>query len=197
MVFYIYKHPIMTLEFLDVFSLFIWVLLSSIITLIGFYINARNQKKERNFTLNKEIYFNLQRNLEIIFSGLAFYNANNKIVVNSLIHQTFIEEDFMSHKIKEREWENFKQAQDLMYLYFSEENKAFIECMDKYKEVIDIYFEKILKAPRIPNWISYSLSYSPEDKKEVLKRADVFNKTYISFIDSLKIKLESYKKNII
>lgn len=173
-------------------GIIIWASISSIITIIWFIMNSHNQKIERNYQLNKEIYFKMQKNLEIIFNWINFYNVNNRIIINALINQVHIEEDFITSKIQERKGENFSTSQDLLYLYFHTEYSEFLKCMDSYTEVINLYFDKILQAPKI--WTS--LNYSSEDRKLILEKADNFNQEFIKFTNSLKTKVNQYKDNM-
>ena len=167
----------------------LWIILWALLTWLSTSYNARNERKSQ---FNKELYYKMQEKLEVIFNGIGFYNANNRIIINSLIDWNHFEEDFKSNKIEERKWENHQKAQDYLYLYFSELNEDFLKCMDLYKTVINLYFEKILKAPS--DWLS--LNYSNEDRVMVLEKADEFNKEFIKFVDKLKETIEKYKNNV-
>lgn len=171
------------LDNLNAVSIILWIGVSWIITLVGFYINSRNQEKNREFEFKKEYYFSMQNKLEIVFEWLSFYNSTVNMMIYCLERNTFLEEVFQTERIEERKTKNYSIANDLIYIYFHDNHHDFQDYMEIYEEVVDDYMNNTFpnKEP------------SEDVRNKILEKAYKAQNQIMKYMNSLKKEVNKHK----
>ncbi len=163
-----------------------WIsIMTAILTaIISYCFNSRQQKKERNYLVEKEEFFKLQEKMEIVFKWLDWYRLQIVIAYKSMLANTYFESDFTEQKIKER----FGNARELMsqytYIYFKELYEDIKKIIEIHDEILEKYF-KIIEEQR---------NRTDEESGFFADKIQLFLDEYGKLLDKFLEKLEDKRK---
>lgn len=146
------------MNWIDLISLIYWATLTSLITLLWFYINSRNQKKERLYAFNKEKYFYFIKKIEIIIWWLTQMKLNVKI-----IKKNYKSEKNHNNMIKELINDDFKKEFiNYTSLYTPDSERDILYLNIRYEYLIEIVKNNIYIDGEIEK--IYSKIHSEQNK---------------------------------
>lgn len=112
---------------------------------VNHFLEKSRLKKERAFTLQKEIYFNLQQKAEDILRGLTYYIKIYEIFYTDIVEY----KDYKTLGDTEANEERQENLRGALLIYFPSLEDSF----DSYSDAVDNYIQKVFdisKTKKLP-----------------------------------------------
>ena len=184
----------------EIESTSIWTLIlgSSVIgalvsSLVNHFFSSWQLKKEREFTLNKEIYFNAQKQVSEIMQKIGVYDKTVNRIAGAINNQGFSLEYIKIDCKKER------NLMGNIISFFPELTKNCDEFSKAYQNFSDNFYDSVLKnidSTKTKNETFIKFKISDEQKIIVPDLDKKYWEKRDRFIKSLNQSLENYKKSI-
>ncbi|MCC7432613.1 hypothetical protein IT412_03750 [Candidatus Peregrinibacteria bacterium] len=158
--------------------------LSSLIaTVVSGFITSRNSKKEREFSLQKEEYYNLQQKAEHIFGYMYQYDQRLNMMFGQLESHMISLQDLNKGELELNKYR--QQIYEVIHVYFWDKSNEYNEYSKAMANLMDIYFD-----------VAYKQNMTKEDVDKLGQYEPEFQKNQFKFTEAILGKIQQYRDKL-